>query len=167
MEATEGHEALRLLDERIANYSAMRDECVEAGTNENGYALATEALERVRHDLSALSLTARREEGVGCLLKRVAEALPGPLDDRDMSASAVLYRDVVAARDKEATRPPVADDPVERVLHEAQFLCDRLDNLDFSMGMDDFAREHAGHVDPSHSRLKAALAALSRPGEGS
>jgi hypothetical protein len=47
------------------------------------------------------------------------------------------------------------------VLDEAQFLCDRLDELDWSMGMDEFANMHSAHVDPSHSRLKGALAELS------
>jgi hypothetical protein len=43
----------------------------------------------------------------------------------------------------------------------AQFLCDRLDNLDFSRDMDDFANDYSGHVDPALWRLKHALAALS------
>lgn len=63
-----------------------------------------------------------------------------------------------------AMREGVDRGMVERVIDQAQFLCDRLDNLDFSMDMEDFAREHAGHVDPAHSRLKDSLAALSRKG---
>ena len=66
--------------------------------------------------------------------------------------------------DPAAMREGVDRGMVERVIGQAQFLCDRLDNLDFSMDMEDFAREHAGHVDPAHSRLKDSLAALSRKG---
>lgn len=40
----------------------------------------------------------------------------------------------------------------------AQFLCDRLDELDFSLSMDDFAREFHGHVAPALSRLKDSFA---------
>lgn len=39
------------------------------------------------------------------------------------------------------------------------FLLARLDELDWSLSKDDFAREHAGHVDPAISRFRAALAA--------
>jgi hypothetical protein len=40
-----------MLEERISNYQAMRDECVEAGLDENAYALVVEAMERLRADL--------------------------------------------------------------------------------------------------------------------
>lgn len=49
---------------------------------------------------------------------------------------------------------------VGTAIEEAQFLCDRLDELDWSMGFDDFGNSYSGHVDPSHSRLKGFLAAL-------
>lgn len=51
---------------------------------------------------------------------------------------------------------------LEAALAEAQFLCNRLDELDFSQSMEDFTRDHCGHVDPSHARLKSALAALNK-----
>lgn len=50
-----------LLEERIANYSGLCDQAVDAGTDENGYALATEALERTLADLSTLSADAIRQ----------------------------------------------------------------------------------------------------------
>lgn len=49
---------------------------------------------------------------------------------------------------------------VGTAIEEAQFLCDRLDELDWSMSFDDFGNNYNGHVDPSHSRLKGFLAAL-------
>ncbi len=49
------------LEERIANYSGLRDQAVDAGTDENGYALATEALERTLDALSTLSADAIRQ----------------------------------------------------------------------------------------------------------
>jgi hypothetical protein len=54
---------------------------------------------------------------------------------------------------------------LERVIDEAQFLCDRLDNLDWSISFDEFGNDYYGHVDPSHSRLKGYLAALAQPVE--
>jgi len=47
----------------------------------------------------------------------------------------------------------------------AQFLCDRLDELDFSQDMESFARDFHGHVAPALSRLKGSFAA-ERPGVG-
>ncbi len=47
------------------------------------------------------------------------------------------------------------------VVAEAQFLCDRLDELDWSIAMVEFANLHSAHVDPSHSRLKSALEDIS------
>ena len=68
----------------------------------------------------------------------------------------------------EALTPPTASLGVEDIPAMAQFLCDRLDELDFSQGMEDFANDYSGHVISALSRLKGALAALpSTPvGEG-
>jgi hypothetical protein len=38
----------RVIEDRISNYQAMRDERVEAGRDENAYALVVEALEDLR-----------------------------------------------------------------------------------------------------------------------
>jgi hypothetical protein len=51
-----------LLVERISNYAGLRDERVEAGLDENGYALAVEALERVLEDAARAAL---HVEGAG------------------------------------------------------------------------------------------------------
>jgi hypothetical protein len=51
------------------------------------------------------------------------------------------------------------DEGWQDIRDAAQFLCDRLDEMDFSLSMEDFAREHSGHVEPAHERLKAMLAA--------
>lgn len=56
--------------------------------------------------------------------------------------------------------PATAQGDVREALTEARFLCDRLDELDFSLDMEEFTRLHIGHVDPSHSRLKGFLATL-------
>jgi len=46
---------------------------------------------------------------------------------------------------------------------EAQFLCDRLDSLEWmDDGYADVQREYFGHVEPSLARLKALLQALSQ-----
>lgn len=54
----------------------------------------------------------------------------------------------------------MSEEPVTfaHIVNEARFLCARIDDLDFSQDMETFSREHAGHVDPSHYRLKALLA---------
>jgi hypothetical protein len=67
-----------------------------------------------------------------------------------------------AAVASHAPTAPVKGDDVERLLACGRFLLDRLDELDFSMSMDDFAREHAGHVDPAIARFRAALDVMGR-----
>jgi len=59
-----------------------------------------------------------------------------------------------------AISTPVAaqGDVVREALREVRFLCNRLDELDFSVDMDEFTRLYMGHIDPSHSRLKDLLA---------
>lgn len=49
------------------------------------------------------------------------------------------------------------------IISEAQFLCARLDELDFGQSMDDFTNMHSAHVDPSHSRLKKLLSQIEGP----
>lgn len=48
-------------------------------------------------------------------------------------------------------------DAPDAVREAAQFLSDRLDDLDWSTGLDALAKNYSGHVDPAHSRLKGAL----------
>jgi len=49
---------------------------------------------------------------------------------------------------------PVSAEDLQKVLKEAQFLCDRLDEFDPD---DCTVSDYYGHVSPSHSRLKAIL----------
>jgi len=52
------------------------------------------------------------------------------------------------------------DAEIAGLRHEAQFLCDRLDSLEWSDGLSGYEqvlREYFGHVEPSHARLKALL----------
>lgn len=46
------------------------------------------------------------------------------------------------------------------VIREAQFLCDRLSELECGILDDEVGREYYGHVAPSRARLSAALAAM-------
>lgn len=55
----------------------------------------------------------------------------------------------------------MTDNTQSDVVDEAQFLCDRLDELDWSQDYEDLANDFDGHVSPPHSRLKKALASLS------
>lgn len=67
-----------------------------------------------------------------------------------------------------AALPTMAGDCVmvpRDLMREAQFLCNRLDDLEWGLSMDEFANLHAAHVDPSHSRLKGLLAASPTGGE--
>jgi len=85
----------------------------------------------------------------------------------DTNDRATLMREAADAIERLAlSTPATAQGDVREALREARFLCDRLDELDFSVGMEEFTRLHIGHVDPSHSRLKAALATLGTPHEG-
>ncbi|WP_174549161.1 hypothetical protein [Novosphingobium rosa] len=68
-------------------------------------------------------------------------------------------------RAKQASKPvgsalPVVAqaDPRDAVVAEAQFLADRLNEMDWSLSMDDFANEFGGHVAPPLARLGTALA---------
>ncbi len=51
-------------------------------------------------------------------------------------------------------------DHITHLIGEAHFLCNRLDELDWSMGPDDLANNFSGHVDPPLHRLKGLLDAL-------
>lgn len=63
-----------------------------------------------------------------------------------------------------APTPPQQSAPTSDVLREqAQFLCDRLDELDWSVSFDEFGNAYYGHVDPAHHRLKATLADTTEP----
>jgi hypothetical protein len=56
-----------------------------------------------------------------------------------------------------------AGDRVERlheIAREAEFLCARIDELDWCDSLEATANQHAGHVDPSVSRLKGLLSSL-------
>jgi hypothetical protein len=90
------------------------------------------------------------------------EACENPGDD-DRSILLHNVRIILARHREQAERDTIAGSAGE-VLREAQFLCDRLDELDWSMTYEEYGRSYNGHVDPSHSRLKGALAALSTPG---
>ena len=64
---------------------------------------------------------------------------------------------------KTGTKPsPLAaqDGLVEALRDEGQFLLDRIDQLDWSLEPDDFAREWNGHVEPPLARFRAALASI-------
>lgn len=50
---------------------------------------------------------------------------------------------------------------INSLIDEAQFLCDRLDDLDWSITMEEHANDFSGHVDPSLYRLKQYLSQLS------
>lgn len=57
----------------------------------------------------------------------------------------------------------------DRVVEAAQFLSDRLDDLEWMDGeLESTCRDYMGHVDPAHARLRAALhdAKVMREGEG-
>jgi len=66
-----------------------------------------------------------------------------------------------------AAAPPVpagSGDGWREIAEAAQFLSDRLDQLEWLDGqLDDTCRDYMGHVDPAHHRLKMALAALPTP----
>lgn len=53
---------------------------------------------------------------------------------------------------------------IDTILEEADFLCARLDELDWSMDYEEFGNNFYGHVAPSHSRLKDWLSTF--PVEG-
>lgn len=56
-------------------------------------------------------------------------------------------------------KAPSAVGGVDRMREAAQFLSDRLDDLEWHDGaLEDTLRDYMGHVDPAHARLKAALA---------
>ncbi len=63
-----------------------------------------------------------------------------------------------------ATQPATSQEGEVQVRAAAQFLSDRLDNLEW---MDDdleaTLRDYMGHVDPAHARLRSALAATPTP----
>lgn len=87
-------DALRAsLDERIANYSALRDQCVETGTDENGYALAVEALEHVRHDVFALATPAPSRDEV----ERATKAIQAVWQDYGLPVGPDMFRKMATA----------------------------------------------------------------------
>lgn len=47
--------------------------------------------------------------------------------------------------------------PALAIMGDCAFLIDRIDELDWSLDPDDFAREWSGHVDPALCRARAAL----------
>lgn len=49
---------------------------------------------------------------------------------------------------------------LETLLAQAQFLSDRLDELDWSQDIDELGRQYNGHVDPAHCRLRGTLDSL-------
>jgi hypothetical protein len=57
------------------------------------------------------------------------------------------------------------EDLRDQAIKQAQFLCDRLDELDWCESLEATANDFSGHVDPALSRLKGTLAALLSKGE--
>lgn len=54
----------------------------------------------------------------------------------------------------------------DRVVEAAQFLSDRLDDLEWMDGeLESTCRDYMGHVDPAHARLRAALHDAKEAGE--
>ena len=66
----------------------------------------------------------------------------------------------IAAWNTRATSLAAQDGLAEALEHEGQFLLDRIDQLDWSLEPDDFAREWNGHVEPPLARFRDALSAI-------
>ena len=61
-----------------------------------------------------------------------------------------------------ATVAAANDEGVALLLAQAEFLCDRLDELDWCEDLDAVANGYSAHVDPALSRLKSTIRLLSQ-----
>ncbi|CAO3426547.1 hypothetical protein [Azospirillum argentinense] len=137
--------------------------------------------------IDARAVLARLHERGWELARRpsVQEAAPaGLLDFRpDLGAStpepslrqivhgyyAAHFRDGGAAKHADeyltalSAAPSVPAPVPEGVIADARFLLDRLTDLDFGQGMEDFVRDFSGHVDPAMARLRMSLSAAPTP----
>lgn len=71
----------------------------------------------------------------------------------------VTYDEALRAMHQYAAGLQVENAKLRDIAHEAEFLCARIDELDWC-DLDETARQHAGHVDPPLARLKGLLTAL-------
>lgn len=83
-----------------------------------------------------------------------------PTAIRDAEAAAKI------ARQSDAATITALRQQVAELEGEAKFLCDRIDQLDWSMDFEDFARDFTGHVEPSWERLRSIIRNRSNDHEG-
>lgn len=147
-------------EERGGKYRVLRenlDRDIERTGKFESFMIRSGLLRDILNDLDAKSLPLPDREAIARVILPLVRAGMHDRWEDDCQETALTFADAILSLTPSAGRDGSGREDIPAM---AQFLCDRLDNLDWQ-DFEDTTRDFMGHVDPALSRLKSALASQS------